>query len=568
MSQDSLSEDEEPPTNRDDEAAILSDGPSNATVPCPAKLDGFREEKLNRASKSALSAIRSPFDTEWKASNATAEVNDDIDKFIERYDSAQRGELRKIAADFYETRIKDSGIRKLALWGTSLSRLYDLLPDDNVRRELYVRARQNAMRLVESYNETHSYIENATMRGWPMYVAKSDAHPTLEAFNFGHIGMAVCHAARMDADNGHHRDAAEKVRVVLNAMYDGFLTQDKGKKKLDSDGWVVYVPRNSDRGRKIRHKAATKQKRCLGVPQAYNHGIMVARAAMACEKAMRAINWADAGWLMEEWTQEEAMRNLTKFIKTSAELLLDDFEEVELSSRGSRDRYPGAVPATFYRWRYRNLTNCPKERDSEKHRFEDISHGSYQTDFLSEFYQGGYGKVRASELRKLILTFLNRIVRDYNEEGGSRFACAVDGTHDSDKEGPPGWPRKSCINSRTLETRSAKAPQWLTLASVLRDAAESDQSLRCDVLLMVKTVLDLVLPGVSFDSANFAKLDPAWASHAIVAKYYYYNYEAQFNRDCGTLMKRFFKRRRRQQEMTTTTTITSNCSSSSIESLQ
>ena len=497
-----------------------------------------------------MTAIRSPLDPEWNPSNATDEVNDDIVKFLKKYDSAQ-DELRHIADDFHETRVKDDGIRKLAVWGTSLSRLYDLMmlkPSNEtavIRQELHARAKRNAMRLLESYNETHSYIENATMRGWPMYVDKSDAQPSFEAFNFGHIGTAVCHAARMDADNGDHKEAAWKVRRVLNAMYDGFLTADKGKTKLDPDGWVVYVPRGSgNKGRKARQKAATERKRCLDVPQAYNHGIMVARAAIACEKAMERIDWADAGWPMEEWTREEAARSLTGFVKRSAELLLGDFEEVEVPSRrsrSSRDRYPGAAPASFYTWRYRNLAKCPKERDTQRNRFEDIAHGSYATDFLSEFHEGAYGNLlQESELRKLVVTFLNRIVRDYGAEGSGRFACAVDGTHDGSEQGPPRWPRKSCRNSRSLKTRAAKAPQWLTLASVLRGAAESDRALRCDVLLMVKTVLDLVLPGASFDSANFDRLDPSWASHAIAAKYHYYNYEARFSRDCRALMSPLF----------------------------
>ena len=485
------------------------------------------------SAESALQPIQNSQDDEWDGRKAPDEVSGDVDALIDRYDK-EKNTLRKIAKKFKSTRIKDTGVRRLAEWGISLARVYDLPGlKKNAKNRIYQRTGVLADHLLDSFVTIDSYIEGTTMRGWPMYVDTNDEELSFEGFNYGWFGTSICNAARIAADNGDDEKAGQMVTRVLEAMYDGFLTRDKEKTKLDEQGWVVYVPNFASEGRKERHKEAASQKYCLDTPQAYNHGIMVARAAMACDKAIDAISWKQAKWDMKEWTRPQAQRQLSRYIIKSAKLLLGEFEELRSRKNGKYDQYPGSR-SRYFQWKYRNLSTCPEERDTFKNRFEDIAHGPYETQFVQEYSDWG-GSLDNDELHKLIVTFLNHLVHDYIEGPEGRFACDVAGTHDNSKEGAPRYPEKQCKNARDVDKRAQSAPLWLTLAYGVRDDVQADKTLRCDALLMVKTVLPLLLPGEQFDKEHFEEIDSKWGSHAIQAKYYYYNFEAAFEKDCKDL---------------------------------
>ena len=310
-------------------------------------------------------------------------------------------------------------------------------------------------------------------------------------------------------------------------MWDGFLTPDKEKTKLDSKGWVVYVPSFASKERAERHLEITEQEYCLDVPQAYNHGILVARAAIACDDAMEALSWGKAKWDVDGVDKGSFQSKMRSLIKDSGKLLLGDMKKT--SSGGE---YPGSSKPTFYQWNYRDVSDCSKDKKTYKDRFEDIAHAPYETSFLEEFYEWG-GSISHKDIHYLVITFLNKIVADYKGKGGKRFACDVDGTKDSDSNKYPSWSGKQCNNARALSKRSTHAPKWLTLAYALRNKM-GDKDIACDVYLMMKTVLPMMMEGSDFDD-NFKGADSNWMSHAVQAKYYFYNFDAAFAKDCSNM---------------------------------
>ena len=271
-----------------------------------------------------------------------------------------------------------------------------------------------------------------------------------------------------------------------------------------------------------------EQTYCLDVPQAFNHGILAARAAMACDLAIDAIDWSKASWEMEErgWDRAKGQREMKKFIERSGDLLYSELND------GKGD-YPGDPDKKLYLWQYRDLTDCPQDKGTFKDRMEDIAHGPYETSFFQEYYEWG-GDVSKKDIHKFVITFLSNLVHDYKAKGSKRFACAVDGTHDKTKNGSPLWPEKQCSRARELWKRASYAPLWLPLTYALRDQA-SDPSVRCDLYMMVKTILPMMMPGDQFDSTNFEKIDGSFGSHAIQAKYYYYNFDAAFDKECSKM---------------------------------
>ena len=138
---------------------------------------------------SALKAVKNSGDPKWSQRKAREEVDGDIQSLLDKYDQT-RGDLESIMKEFKETRIKDVGIRKVGIWGITLARVYDL--PDSPKTELWKRMRANAEMLMDSYTRTYSYIEDAKLSGWPMYVRPSDKVTSFEAFNSGHVAMVRC----------------------------------------------------------------------------------------------------------------------------------------------------------------------------------------------------------------------------------------------------------------------------------------------------------------------------------------------------------------------------------------
>ena len=130
-----------------------------------------------------------------------------------------------------------------------------------------------------------------------------------------------------------------------------------------------------------------------------------------------------------------------------------------------------------------------------------------------------------------MVTFLNRIVYDYDGDAGHRFACDVKGTNDH-HTGDNAW--KQCKGSRASDVRASVTPGWLVLASSVRKELQDDLLLRCDAFLMMKTVLPLALDGSSeFDDQNFNVLGPKWGSEVIEAKHNFYHFNQAYKQDCS-----------------------------------
>ena len=477
------------------------------------------------AGRSAIEPV-SNGGSRWSKSTADREVENDIKAFLKAYDN-QKHKLREIADEFKRTQVKDTGIRKLGVWGMNFGRIYDLPAAD--KAEVYKRMKENAEMLMDSFETTHSYVEDTEMTGWPMYVAPKDTKPSFEAFNSGHMAAAVCNAARAAAENGDEALAGKWVSQLMDYFYDNYLTDDIEKTKLDSDGWVVYVPKEASSGRAERHKKVTEQKYCLDVPQAYNHGILAARAGMALDRTIDAIDWKKVEWNSgrSKWGRLMAQRKLKQFIMKSGDLLLGDMD----NTSGS---YPGGK-GDIYQWQYRDVSKCNEDRGTFKDRYEDIAHGPYEINFFSEWFEWG-GRVSVTEMHTFARTFLSMIVNDYGAKGGDRFSCDVAGTNDGTKRGSPYWPEKNCGNSRELWKRVTHAPLWLSSAYSLRDNM-SDNGVKCDVYLMMKAVLPMMDNNSKDFDEHFEEMDSHWGSHAIQAKYYFYNYDAAFERECGNVAR-------------------------------
>ena len=501
---------------------------------------------LQLANAAAPSPIRPITDTSAKAFDkdiAAKEVETDIDNFIAAYDNI-RDDLKSIANEFDKTRVKDAGIRKLADWGIALSRVYEL---DGMKadKRLLDRMKDCADMLLGTSKTQQSYVENTVMRGWPMYVSESDKEPTFEAFNFGHIGVAISLTARAIALRGNHERAARMVTPVLEALYDGFLTNDTAKSKLDRAGRVVYVPapRILNKMRAARQIRATDHEGCLDNPQAYNHGLMAARAAMAAWRAIHVIDWNVAEWTMVEWNRIQAKNQLDEFVEKNAQYLKDGLQMQPTTGESKLDKYPGPKGTEWYQWKYRNYEKCPKAIGTFLDRPEDMAHATYETNFVVEVRQWAHDHQGEPDIifdmndaHRMMVTFLNRVVADYEAYGGERFACDVDGTTDKKSNGiGEAW--KQCGGSRRKEVRAAFAPSWLPLATAVRYDLDKNDQAHCDALRMTNTIMPLVMPGAEFDEDNFDRLSVKFASEAIQAKYYWHYYEKGMKHLCSSNSK-------------------------------
>ena len=357
--------------------------------------------------------------------------------------------------------------------------------------------------------------------------------------------MAVAQAARAAALQGDHDRAAAMVTRVIEALYDGFLTSDKSKTKLDSKYRVVYVPENAPKDRKKRHEEVTQQSYCLDLPQAYNHGLLVARAAMAAWRAVKEIDWRLTPWTFQEMTRNEVMASFTILITRNAKWLRGGMKEQPPAGSDKLDNYPGEFGASWVVWEYRDYTGCDLPGDLDyKYRAEDISHATHEIAFIvnfrqwaSEKYSEGSHELNifaADDMHKIIVTFLNRVVYDYNEEGSKKFACDVLGIYDDSDWGEP-W--KQCKGSRALAERAHFAAAWLPLAFSVRDEVNSNdkryQALQCDAIRMIDTVLPMILKESNEYYHRFDVNDLRWGFPAIETKYYFYNYKARLAEKCA-----------------------------------
>ena len=357
--------------------------------------------------------------------------------------------------------------------------------------------------------------------------------------------MAVAQAARAAALEGDHERAAAMVTRVIEALYDGFLTNDTSKTKLDSKYRVVYVPKDAPEDRKKRHEKVTQQSYCLDLPQAYNHGLLVARAAMAAWRAVKEIDWRQTPWTFQEMTRSNIMNSFTTLITRNAKWMREGMKEQPPAGSNKLDNYPGEFGASWVVWEYRDYTGCDLPGDLDyKYRAEDISHATHDIAFIVDYRQwasekysegaAGLDIFAADDMHKIMVTFLNRVVYDYDEQGSKKFACDVLGIYDDSDWGEP-W--KQCKGSRTLAERAHFAAAWLPLAFSVRDKVNSDdrryKALRCDAFKMIDTVLPMILKESDEYYHRFDVNDLRWGFPAIETKYFFYNYKARLTEECA-----------------------------------
>ena len=304
------------------------------------------------------------------------------------------------------------------------------------------------------------------------------------------------------------------------------------------------MPIESASDRLQRYISLGDEEHCLDIPEQYNHGTAVAQAAIACYEAIEAIDWKSTAWPFPEVVDYKYRYKLFRFVRRNGEWLRGGIS-VSPESIGSnpRDNYPGPAGTRWYTWKYRDLDDCEEYKGTLKDRPQDIAKGSKEMAFVTDFVRWAkdppFGQevdpidvsriFRSKDIRGLIVTFLNRLVRSYSGNAKDRFACDIHGTLDGD---PEIYAPKSC-EGRYKEDRPEYAASWLVLALAARNFRANTQ-LQCDAYRMVKAVLPLALKGnKQFYPHSFSKMSRTWTAELIVAKYHFYNYEYGLQQTCG-----------------------------------
>ena len=127
--------------------------------------------------------IQSDTTSTWSKSAAADEIKHDINAFLERYNK-RFSKLEVTLEQFIADRQKEGGIRKLAKWGKAMGLLVKFLPDKaipkKIRRQIDEAAHDLGTMLNSASLTSHSFVENTTMRGWPMYRQPYCKYPVYE----------------------------------------------------------------------------------------------------------------------------------------------------------------------------------------------------------------------------------------------------------------------------------------------------------------------------------------------------------------------------------------------------
>ncbi|KAH8069780.1 hypothetical protein JL721_5671 [Aureococcus anophagefferens] len=475
-----------------------------------------------------LAAISGSFDG-WDAAQALAEVQPDVDRLVAHCAARRTSFTNKVVA-YADTRAK--GPRNLALAVVALAQLLESgVVGAAARAAAYDEMMDLALLLNGTFVDMYGTVEEKSMRGWP-FVIKGTT-PEFDSYQGGHVAEAVALAAEQAAVAGARGTAASLAGAVAAFLHDGFLTGDPERTKVASPGVVVYVPDFSSDGRRARwaeHHGHTPID-CLGEPQALNHGLMAAQAGVALLRAHAAIDWDGARWAVADEDgaplgRETFVADLEAFVEASTKTLRRALKKKRTKDKAA-DRYEGPVGTAWYKWRYRDVSGCEAYAGSPiKDRWEDVGHSLYEAEYVAKVRALGaryYGSskrfgLRRRHVRRLLVTCLNRLVRDRAAVGGARFACDVHGSVTNEK---------SCRLARQESERHLYMPNHLALATAARD----DPKARCDALSLVDVVLPLFLEG----HADFHAHGPegvggicdkgSLISALIDAKYHFYWYE-------------------------------------------
>ena len=477
-----------------------------------------------------LAAISGSFDG-WDAAQALAEVQPDVDRLV-AHCAARRTSFTNMVVGYADTRAK--GPRLVAQAVVALAQLLESgAVGAAARAAAYDEMMDLALLLNGTFVDMYGIVEEKSMRGWPFLIKGTT--PEFDSYQGGHVAEAVALAAEQAAVAGARGTAASLAGAVAAFLHDGFLTGDPERTKVGAPGVVVYVPDFASDGRRERWAEHYGHPRgppieCLGEPQALNHGLMAAQAGVALLRAHAAIDWDGARWAVADADgaplgRETFVADLEAFVEASTKTLRRAFKTKRTKAR-AKDRYEGPVGTKWYKWRYRDVSGCEAYAGLRRDRWEDVGHSLYEAEYVVKVRALGaryYGSskrfgLRRRHVRRLLVTCLNRLVRDRDAVGGARFACDVHGSVTN---------AKSCALSRVESRRHLHMPNHLALATAARD----DPKARCDALSLVDVVLPLFLEG----HADFHAHGPegvggicdkgSLISALIDAKYHFYWYE-------------------------------------------
>ena len=533
--------------------------------------DGFH---LGRTSTRSSMRLRSVLpenhrDANWNLSTAVQETQDDISDVLKAYDARRQSLVESIDL-FTTTRLRDGdganhpslpSLQDVTLWGIGLAQLLEL-PGGRHDDAIFERLLDVASHLLRAQTDMLPYVEQTLMRGWPMIVTKRTQTPMFEAFMFGHIGLALSHAARAAALRGKHLLAASLLEPVLWYLHDGFFNLNMATTKLNKQGQVAFVPEGAPAARKRRHANAVggvSADECLSEPQPYSDAIMVVRAALQAARAIDTIDWDSTSGTVHfyDWEAKDWREKLSSFVLKNAAWARQGFWEPPPTGADKRDNYPGVSGSRWWLWKSRDLSNCPEQKGSPKDRVEDISRAPIMIDFIAEFREWVHeqhhkrreqlpaeaaGIFSEGSVKRLLVTFLNRVVRDPKGKTGRKFACDVQGIHDDDRWGNP---KRQCgSQSRHPVARPRHAVGFLPLAFSVREGMKQDSPISCDAFRTVNHLLPMAIPGRLFNAANFADFGSADTADMLViskliqAKFYFYNFKQRLDDSCGPLKPR------------------------------
>ena len=442
------------------------------------------------------------------------------------------------------------------VWATSIHALKQILPPQHCQQPLSA-LRLNITPVATSLNDmitlshrvvaccssnTPIVIHNSATNG----IVDMYALPLLltPGFNFGNIAHTISLASKQAALRGDNDLAITLLKPVIESLYDNFLTLDTRQRKTDHMGRLARVPIESASDRRQRYLRVGDEEHCLDTPEQYNHGTAVAQAAIACHEAIEAIDWKSGAWPFPEVVAHRYIYKLFRYVRRNGEWMRRGMSlSPEPTGSNPRDNYPGQAGTRWYTWKYRDLDTCEEYKGTLKDRPQDISKGSKEMAFVTDFVRWAKKDVpfgqevdpidvsrifTSPDIRALIVTFLNRLVRSYSGNAKHRFACDIHGTLDDD---PEVYAPKSC-EGRYEEDRPEYAASWLVLALAARNFPASTR-LQCDAYRMVKAVLPLALKGnKQFYPHSFSKMSRTWTAELIVAKYYFYNYDYGLQQTC------------------------------------
>lgn len=503
---------------------------NNCPLPSPPEFFGFVPVKSSS--------------TEWNDIDAFAEVEMDLKRLgslsYSMEGKQKESNLLEEINDYAINRKKNvkSVASKCKVYAGLLTEFPDM--SDKLRDGFYESMMNIALAFNGTYVEKESFIEGVQMRGWPFKIASNVEE--FESYQGGNIMEAVALAAEQAALRGDVEIAVSFALTVAGALYDGFLTKDLRRTKVrDDDGSVVYVPESAPEDRRSRFRevyakySGEATYNCPGQPQAINHGISSATAAIGLVRAFGAIGWLE-GKLISSWELTDAdgvkieLKNYTNdldhFVSRSAKLLTTNVCNVRKTGISDKDNYAGPDGKEWYRWKYRKMSTktCPSFKSDKSNRPEDIAHAKNEITFATkarsvgnDYYEDpNYFGIYDKDIHRFLMTVLNRFIIDPKAEVVSRFSCDLNSETDPSA--------KSCNGSRQMPNRLMHSSQLLSIVNAARDLNVDDY--RCDVLSVVNAILPMFLEGHEDFQAFGYSGSWKFILAPLITKYYFYWYEA------------------------------------------